>query len=144
MHEAIGIVAGVLPTRETGHPVRREELQRLPTFGSPALADAPALQQHVVAACVREQVADSEAGLAGAHDDRVGALHGRLLETRAAGLRPGRAAVRGQTDVTSIATGTPFVSTSKTAERARDCSTISATFAAGASASMVKAMRICS
>ena len=44
----------------------------------------------------------------------------------------------------SIATGTPFVSTSKTADRARDCSTISATLAAGASASIVKPIRICS
>jgi len=45
---------------------------------------------------------------------------------------------------TSTLTGTPFVSTSNTAERARDCSTISRTFSAGASASMRNCTRICS
>ena len=50
------------------------------------------------------------------------------------GVRPGPCwRRRGQPASTSIVTGTRLVMTSNTAERARDCSTISRSFSAGAS-----------
>ena len=114
----------------------------------PALGDAAAFEQHVVAAGRGEKVADREPGLAGADDDRVDAVHGRLqaVKRRPGGCTGRRRTVArsAQAALTSIVTGTPLVSTSNTAERARDCSTISRTFSAGASASIVKLMRICS
>ena len=53
-----------------------------------------------------------------------------------------RGTVLPQRVLTLTSTGTPLVSTSNTAERARDCSTISRSFSGGASPAIVKLMRM--
>ena len=69
---------------------------------------------------------------------------------RAAGPRWGRPAGQRSGEVAGgqasrrLDTGTPLVSTSKTAERALDCSTIARSFSAGASPAILKLTRIAS
>ena len=102
----------------------------------PPLADAPAFEQHVLVAGGREMVAERQAGLAGADDQRVDAGRARRPD------RPG-AAVVGHAS-TPTCTGTPFVTMSKTAERAFARSTSSRSFSGGASPSTSNVTRICS
>jgi hypothetical protein len=58
--------------------------------------------------------------------------------------RAGSVSVGRQVVSTSMVTGTPFVMTSNTADLARDCSTISCSFSAGASPLTVNRTVICS
>ena len=100
----------------------------------------------MVDAGVVQTAAGGEAGLAGPDDEGVNVGHGALESGEGRGpTQVGRAAPRmvGQPASTEMATGTPLVSTSKTAERLRDCSTTLASFS-GSSPRSLKLMRICS
>ncbi len=72
------------------------------------------------------------------HDSPDPIAGGRPLASR----RGPAAGDRGQAAFTATSTGTPLVSTSNTAERARDCSTISRSLSAGASPLMSNVARI--
>ena len=128
-------LAGAGLAGEPVHPVRRQERQRVPAL-VPPLADAPAFEQHVLVARGGEMVAERQAGLPGADDQRVDVGRAR---------RPGSpgAAVAGHAS-TPTCTGTPFVTMSKTAERAFARSTSSRSFSGGASPSTSNVTRICS
>ena len=119
------VVAVVLESREAGHPVRRQQTQRIPALAAPTLRQLPTLEHNVLDAELGQAAAHGEPCLSGADDDRRRARHG--LPQRV---------------VTLTSTGTPLVSTSNTAERARDCSTISRSFSGGASPAIVKLMRM--
>ena len=54
---AVGVVAGVAKARQPALPVGREQAQRVPSLGAPALRDFAALQQHVVDRTLREAAA---------------------------------------------------------------------------------------
>src|SRR4029453_6780912 len=100
-------------------------MQRVPAVAAPTLRQLPAFEHDVLDAEFGQAVAHREPRLSGADDDGRRACHG--LHHRVLTLR---------------STGTPLVSTSKTAERARDCSTISRSFSGGASPAIVKLMRM--
>jgi hypothetical protein len=100
-------------------------VQRVPALGTPPLRDLSAFDDHVVDPELGQAVAHREPCLTGADDESVRAFHGtaqRVLMVRS--------------------TGTPLVSTSYTAERARDCSTICRSFSGGASPAIVNVMRM--
>ena len=77
-HEAVGVVAGVGPARESHRPVRGDEAEAVPAV-SPRLADPAALQDEMVDPQARELVADRESGRPAAHDEDVDADHGRAV-----------------------------------------------------------------
>ena len=60
-HEAVGISARVLPSREPHAPVRRDEAEAVPPI-PPRLADPGALQHDVLDPAGRELAADRQAG----------------------------------------------------------------------------------
>jgi hypothetical protein len=74
-HESVGIPAPVRPGGERVHPVRREQVERVPRVAVPPLADTAALQHHVVTAARGQAAAGGQAGLAGADDDGVDGGH---------------------------------------------------------------------
>ena len=88
-------------------------------------ASLPTFEHDVLDAELGQTAAHGEPCLSGADDDRRRARHGAP-----------------QRVLTLTSTGTPLVSTSNTAERARDCSTISRSFSGGASPAIVKLMRM--
>jgi hypothetical protein len=49
---AIGISSGVAPTRQSGHPVRGEQVQRIPALGAPALRNPTSIKYDVIASGV--------------------------------------------------------------------------------------------
>ena len=110
-------------------------------------AIAPAIDDEHAMTGTREQERRRRAGAPRAdnHDVilRCGGLHHRFAGL--ACFARSRQAVRihpSQPALTDIDTDTPFVSTSNTAERARDCSTISCSFSGGASPLIEKVMRM--
>ena len=108
----------------------------------------------MVDAALGEAAAHGQACLAGADDEGVGVAHrtrsllrlrSGVADRRVAGRLGGAAGDPGDQPVsTSTATAMPLVSTSNTAERARDCSTIGAQLLGRASPAIVKLTRICS
>src|SRR4029453_952909 len=124
-HEVIRGMAVVLESRKAGHPVRRQQMQRIPAVAAPTLRQLPTLEHDVLDAELGQAAAHRETCLSAADDDRRRTRHGAFQRVSM---------------LTS--TGTPLVSTSKTAERARDCSTISRSFSGGASPAIVKLMRM--
>src|SRR5262249_57584550 len=102
-------------------------------------ADTASFEQHVLVPGAGEMVAEREPGLAGADDDRVDPRRGGRPR------RPdGPGAARCGHASTPTCTGTPFVTMSKTAERAFARSTSSRSFSGGASPSTTNETRICS
>ena len=148
-HVAVGARSLVAPAREPGGPVGCQEPQRLPAMAPPTLGDAAALEHDVVDVGVGEAAAHGETGLAGADHEGVGGGHwGLLAGVRPAAGRTGRVTRSSRRRVvvqpasTAMATGTPLVRTSKTADRLRDCSTTVRSFS-GSSPRRVKLTRIC-
>ncbi len=92
--------------RQSGLPVWREQAERLPPLAAPALGDLAALEYDVADAAVDQAATQCESCLTGADHDGFDLPH------------------HTHRTATAISTGTPLVMTSKTAERARDCSTI--------------------
>ena len=82
MREAVGIVARVGITGQLKRPVGELEAKGVPALGAPALADPPALQDHVLAPMTPEHRAHRDAGLAAPDDHRVMVLSHALLRTR--------------------------------------------------------------
>src|SRR6185503_5661508 len=118
-------MAVVLESRKTRHPVGCQQVQRIPALAAPPLRDVSALEHNVVDFELGQTVAHGEPCLSGADDESSRARHDAP-----------------QRVLTVISTGTPLVSTSYTAERARDCSTICRSFSGGASPAIVKVMRM--
>ena len=56
----------------------RQQMQRLPSLGMPALADPPTLQHDMIDAAHAEASAHGEASLAAADDDDISLVHGRV------------------------------------------------------------------
>src|SRR5262249_44423146 len=124
-HEAVRVGTAVGPPREPALPARGQKVERIPPLAPPALSDAPPFEDHVLDAADPEMPAHREPGLSAADDDHVGTLH-RQIPARggpAGGGRPD-ATEGAHPAFTETVTGTPLVSTSYTAERFRDCSTI--------------------
>ena len=93
------------------HPVRRQQRQRVPAF-VPPLADPAAFQQDMVVPGPRQVMAEREASLAGADEDGFDVR-------RRGGAAPGLTGAACCRHVsTPTCTGTPFVTMSKTADRA--------------------------
>ena len=146
-HVAVRVRAVVGPSGEAGGPVGREQLERVPAFAAPTLGDATTLEHGVFDTDIGEAPAHGQTGWSGADDKGVGGGH---LEgsCEMPPLRPGRLPPAGltadavQPASTEIATGTPLVSTSNTADRWRDCSTTDMSFS-GSSPRIVKLTRIC-
>ena len=134
-HEAVDVGPAVRPAGQPGHPVRSEQPQRVPPLAAPPLGDPAALEHDVLEPAVGQGAAHGETGLAGADDDGVDAAHDEPLFRKA--KRTG-----GQPASTSMATGTPLVTTSYTAERFRDCSTTARSFS-GSSPRSLKLTLIC-
>src|SRR5205085_1378079 len=98
------------------------------------LGDTATLQHDVLDAVAAEVVAHGEASLAGADDDRIdGAWHVRCSSAGRRRRPVGRRRRRPVQHVAVTETGTPLVSTSKTAERATAWSTTFCSVSAGAS-----------
>ena len=66
----VGIAQG-RSARQPVEPVRRQQGQRVPALGAPALSDAPALEHDVPVAGHSEVVAEGQPGLTGPDDDGV-------------------------------------------------------------------------
>ena len=77
-HIAVGIVAMVRPAGKPGHPVRRQQSQRIPPLAAPALGNLPALQHGMLDAVLHEAMTHRQSGLAGADDDDWNVVHGLL------------------------------------------------------------------
>ena len=129
--EPVRVGAAVGLARQGVHPVRGQQVQRVPGVAAPALPDPATLEHDVVTPAVGQAAAGGQAGLARADDDGVGDAHrcSRRCEVLAGPAaqrdRPTRrdAVTCRQPASTSMDTGTPLVTTSKTADRWRDCST---------------------
>ena len=65
---AVGIVALVAESRQPALPVGRQQPQRIPALGAPAMGDLAALQHHVIDRALREATAHGEAGVPGTDD----------------------------------------------------------------------------
>ena len=81
MREAVGIVARVGIAGQLERPFGELEAEGVPALGAPALADPPALYDHVLASATLEQRAHREAGLAAPDDHGVMVLSHALLRT---------------------------------------------------------------
>jgi hypothetical protein len=80
------------PAVEPVEPVRRQQRQRVPPLGPPALADPAALEDDVPVAGAREVPAERQPGLAGADDQRVRLPHHQCsLGSRPAATSPRKA-----------------------------------------------------
>src|SRR5215211_1877153 len=100
-------------------------MKGIPAVAAPPLGEVATFEHDVLDAEFGQAVAHREPCLSGADDEGRRALH--RVHPRV---------------LTLMSTGTPLVSTSNTAERARDCSTISRSFSGGASPAMVKLTRM--
>ena len=73
--EAIGFRAVVGKPGQDTHEVGRVERERIPALGQPGFADPAPLEHDVLAAILLQEIADAEARLARAHDDRIVRRH---------------------------------------------------------------------
>jgi len=143
-HECLLIEADVRQSGQCAHCIVAEQVKRIPSFRMPALSDPATLQNDVIDTGLREAATHGEACLASADDDDVRVAHGTDPFSEVSGRRAGaRRPFARQTRVgilTPSVTGTPFVSTSNTAERAFDCITIFSSCSGVASPSISKSM----
>ena len=65
----VGVVAGVAKARQPALPVGREQMQRIPSLGAPALGDFAALQQDVVDRTLREAAAHRKSRVPRTYND---------------------------------------------------------------------------
>ena len=65
----VGVVAGVAESRQPALPVGREQMQRVPSLGAPALPDFAALQHNVVDRTLREAAAHRKSRMPRTDDD---------------------------------------------------------------------------
>src|SRR5215475_1510413 len=109
-------------------------------MGLPACADLAAFENDVVDRATRKAAAHRKSGLAGANDRDVGRVHETLRHLGGDPVfMPGRRKCRAYwTEFMATDTGTPFLRTSNTAERARAWSRICCSFSGGASPSISK------
>ena len=89
-HVPVGRVARVAATGQVGHPVRRQQPQRVPPLGPPRVARPPALEHDVVDAGPGEVPTHGQTRGAGAHDDD-GDVHCRSFRAVPAFRRAPRA-----------------------------------------------------
>ena len=66
---AVGIVALVAEARQPALPVGRQQAQRIPALGAPAVRDFAALEQHVVDRTLGEAAAHGKSRVPRADDD---------------------------------------------------------------------------
>jgi len=85
-HEVFRIDARVRQAGQGALRSRGQQVQRLPSLRTPAFANAPALEHHVLDAAHGKRVTRRKTGLTGADDDRVSSQHGLIFRLRA---RPG-------------------------------------------------------
>ena len=74
-HEAVGVVALVLPTGQPDGPVRGHQAEAVPAV-APRLAERVPLHDQVLDAVAGQLVAHRQAGRAAADDQHIDALHG--------------------------------------------------------------------
>jgi hypothetical protein len=73
---AVGIVALVVVSRQPALPVGRQQVQRIPALGAPAMRHLAALEHHVINRPLREATTHGEAGVAGPDDHRGDGANG--------------------------------------------------------------------
>lgn len=136
-HEPVGVRAGVAVVRQAREPAGAEESEEVPALAAPALRGPAAFEDDVVLPGLGQLAGQRETCLAGTDDDRADVRPSPGGPCREpTGPRRGRAAQR---RVASIVTGTPSVTTSRTAERPADRSSRSRSTPSGASPLMVSA-----
>jgi hypothetical protein len=74
----VGIRAAIAEAGEAGHPVRGQQVERIPPLTAPPLPHSAAFEDDVLVACGRQQPAHGQPGMSGANDDGVYALHDNL------------------------------------------------------------------
>ncbi len=141
-HVAVGFGATIWGAWQRVQPIGRQKAERTPCRRPPPFANAPAFQNDMRDPTFSKAMAQGDARLASADDDNVSLFH--IVSINFGGRRfrhPSEPPFRVDhwMVLTPTETETPFVSMSKTADRARVCSTNCWSFSDGASPSISNA-----